>query len=65
MKIIIDMQECCSVMLTNIAGFSLTFFFRNLRNNEISWAIEDASEAFTGLTSLTKLYVFKIFIYDL
>ncbi|XP_023557501.1 leucine-rich repeats and immunoglobulin-like domains protein 2 isoform X3 [Octodon degus] len=27
----------------------------DLRNNEISWAIEDASEAFTGLTSLTKL----------
>ncbi|XP_072625156.1 leucine-rich repeats and immunoglobulin-like domains protein 2 isoform X9 [Canis lupus baileyi] len=27
----------------------------NLRNNEISWAIEDASEAFSGLTSLTKL----------
>ncbi|XP_032753474.1 leucine-rich repeats and immunoglobulin-like domains protein 2 isoform X2 [Rattus rattus] len=27
----------------------------DLRNNEISWAIEDASEAFSGLKSLTKL----------
>ncbi|XP_031230923.1 leucine-rich repeats and immunoglobulin-like domains protein 2 isoform X2 [Mastomys coucha] len=27
----------------------------DLRNNEISWAIEDASEAFSGLRSLTKL----------
>ncbi|XP_017446405.1 leucine-rich repeats and immunoglobulin-like domains protein 2 isoform X2 [Rattus norvegicus] len=27
----------------------------DLRNNEISWAIEDASEVFSGLKSLTKL----------
>ncbi|XP_021013987.1 leucine-rich repeats and immunoglobulin-like domains protein 2 isoform X2 [Mus caroli] len=27
----------------------------DLRNNDISWAIEDASEAFSGLKSLTKL----------
>lgn len=28
-----------------------------MRNNEISWAIEDASEAFAGLNKLSKLYV--------
>lgn len=29
--------------------------FRDLRNNEISWAIEDSNEAFVGLDRLNKL----------
>lgn len=33
------------------------FSCRDLRNNEISWAIEDANEAFVGLGRLDKLYV--------
>uniref|UniRef100_A0A8C3N0R9 Uncharacterized protein n=1 Tax=Geospiza parvula TaxID=87175 RepID=A0A8C3N0R9_GEOPR len=32
----------------------------DLRNNEISWAIEDANEAFVGLSRLDKLYVLQI-----
>uniref|UniRef100_A0A8C3UJ38 Leucine rich repeats and immunoglobulin like domains 2 n=1 Tax=Catharus ustulatus TaxID=91951 RepID=A0A8C3UJ38_CATUS len=32
----------------------------DLRNNEISWAIEDANEAFVGLSKLDKLYVLQI-----
>lgn len=32
---------------------------RDLRNNEISWAIEDANEAFVGLSRLDKLYVLQ------
>lgn len=32
---------------------------RDLGNNEISWAIEDANEAFVGLSRLDKLYVLQ------
>lgn len=46
-----------------INNFFLPDTFRDLRNNEISWAIEDASEAFAGLKSLTKLYVSVVFVY--
>jgi hypothetical protein len=61
--------SCCSVrmlpsgvvvILAN--NLFLPDTFRDLRNNDISWAIEDASEAFSGLKSLTKLYVSVMFI---
>lgn len=45
-----------------VQGFFLRniFSYRDLRNNEISWAIEDANEAFVGLSRLDKLYVLQI-----
>lgn len=50
-----------ALVMMMFQGFFLrnVFSCRDLRNNEISWAIEDANEAFVGLSRLDKLYVLQ------
>lgn len=49
------------MVMMMLQGFFIRKLFscRDLRNNEISWAIEDANEAFVGLGRLDKLYVLQ------